>query len=90
MEQWALRDATYGSIRTASVPPISAKHCRGCPQLDVHLGNVESLDVTDTVQSEVPREGHGKVVTQGQELATLIRQVVDELRVLAVLPCKRL
>lgn len=51
----------------------------------LHLGDVEALDVSDGVKSEVPRERHGQVVPQGQQLPALISQIVDELRVLPVL-----
>lgn len=58
--------------------------------LIAHLGNVVALDVAHAVEREISGEGHGEVVAKGQQLAALVRQVVDELRVLAVLPCKRL
>lgn len=87
--------ASYATLHTVCMAPVSLISAKSTARdahrlMFVYLGNVESLDVADTVQSEVPRERHGQVVAQGQELATLIRQVVDELRVLAVLPCKRL
>lgn len=64
---------------------LQATKSSPCPP---HLGNVEPLDVADAVEREVPREGHRQVVTKRQQLAPLVRQVVDELRVLAVLPCE--
>ena len=51
----------------------------------VDLGDLVPLDVLDLVHGDVPSEGDGQVVAEGQDLTTLILQVVDQLRVLAVL-----
>ena len=55
-----------------------------------YLGDVEALDVAHGVQREISRERHRQIVPQGQQLAPLVREVVDELRVLAVLARERL
>ena len=49
---------------------------------------MEALDVAHSVEREVSRERHGEIVPQGQQLAPLIGEVVDQLRVLAVLARK--
>ena len=48
------------------------------------------LDVPRVVEGHVACEGHGEVVAQAERLAPLVRQVVDQLAVLAVLPRQRL
>mmetsp|Transcript_11251 Transcript_11251/g.41990 ORF Transcript_11251/g.41990 Transcript_11251/m.41990 type:complete len:290 (-) Transcript_11251:1362-2231(-) len=52
----------------------------------VHLRHVEALDVAWSVHGKVPGERHRQIVPQGEDLAALVRKVVDELRVLSVLP----
>lgn len=52
----------------------------------VHLGDVVPLHAADVrVHGEPPREGDGQVVAERAQLAALVLEVVDELRVLAVL-----
>lgn len=51
---------------------------------------MEALDVAYTVEREVPREGYRQVVAESQQFPPLIGQVIDQLRVLSVLPRQRL
>jgi hypothetical protein len=45
---------------------------------------VVPLDVSHAVHGQVAREGNREIVAQGQDLAALVGQVVDELCVFAV------
>lgn len=56
----------------------------------VHLGDVVALDVAHRAHRQEARKRHGEVVAQTQQLATLVSQVVDKLRVLPVLAGQQL
>eukprot|EP00951_Prasinocladus_malaysianus_P015088 scaffold115330_cov36-Prasinocladus_malaysianus.AAC.1 len=64
-------------------PEPSPGHLRLVPPVDP--GDVVALDVAHVVQGRVPGKGHREVVAEGEDLAALVRQVVDQLAVLAVL-----
>ena len=50
----------------------------------VDLGDLVPLDVLDLVHGDVSGERDSQVVAESQDLTTLVLQVVDQLRVLAV------
>lgn len=49
---------------------------------------MESLDLLDSFCGDIPRKRHSQIVSEGQELASLVLQVVDKLAVLSVLARK--
>ena len=51
----------------------------------VDFGDVEAFDLLKALRSHVSSEGHSKIVAESKQLATLVLQVVDQLRVLSVL-----
>lgn len=51
----------------------------------VHFRNVVPSDLLDALLRNVPRKRHGQVVAQRAQFTTLVRQVVNQLRVLAIL-----
>lgn len=56
----------------------------------IYLGNVISPDRLNAVLRDITRKGNRQIVSQRAKLATLVGQVVDQLRVLTILSCEDL
>lgn len=56
----------------------------------INAGDVVALHLPQVVHGEIARKRHGQVVAQRQEFAALIGQIVDQLRIFAVLSRQRL
>ena len=55
----------------------------------IHARNMVALDVCHRMRGQVPREGDGEIIAQRAQFTTLIREIVDELAVLAILKSTR-
>jgi len=51
----------------------------------IHARNMVALDICHGMGRQVPREGDGEIIAQRAQFTTLIRKIVDELAVLAIL-----
>ena len=65
------------------LPVASKSHSRLVVSVDTV--NVVPFDLLDLVHGNVASERHREVIAQRQQFTSLVRQVVDELRVLPIL-----
>lgn len=51
----------------------------------VHFSNVVPLQGTDLAHRQVPRQGDGQVVSQGEDLSALVFQVINQFGIFPIL-----
>lgn len=63
--------------------PVSASRC-GWVISSVDLGNVISFNGGDLAHGQIPRERNCQIVSKCEDLATLVLQIVNELRIFTI------